>query len=294
LRKRLQGEAGDVEFTTEEGDAEIEIVAGEEVESAEGAVAVADGSGDLFEVLGAVGGDLEGGEKIEVAPVGGAVQLVEDREAIDGSLDGGQLHGPAPVTLFHLAVVFEKGDVVGRGLDAQDNAVLVVHLDGGRSHVVTDAGALDAGMEVVPQLAEEVAVELAAEESGDLFGVDGEHRGADQSVVQRLEILTPLEDDVGRRALPRTWSRGTLRLTLRIVCGSPTSPTFPSWSGFLFLPVVLDAWSRRVIGWSMATHLRTELVLEGLNMALWRRRPENVIHHSDQGTQYVDRLRPAV
>jgi putative transposase len=61
----------------------------------------------------------------------------------------------------------------------------------------------------------------------------------------------------------------------------------PTWSGFLFLAVVLDAWSRRIVGWSMATHLRTELVLEALNMALGQRRPTAVIHHSDQGTQYT-------
>ena len=61
----------------------------------------------------------------------------------------------------------------------------------------------------------------------------------------------------------------------------------PTWAGFLYLAVVLDAWSRRVVGWSMATHLRTELVLEALNMALEQRRPEGVIHHSDQGTQYT-------
>jgi putative transposase len=61
----------------------------------------------------------------------------------------------------------------------------------------------------------------------------------------------------------------------------------PTWSGFLYLAVVIDAWSRRVVGWSMATHLRTELVLEALNMALWQRRPRDVIHHSDQGTQYT-------
>jgi putative transposase len=53
------------------------------------------------------------------------------------------------------------------------------------------------------------------------------------------------------------------------------------------LAVVLDAWSRRVVGWSMASHLRTQLVLEALNMALRQRRPEAVIHHSDQGTQYT-------
>jgi putative transposase len=46
---------------------------------------------------------------------------------------------------------------------------------------------------------------------------------------------------------------------------------------------VLDVWGRRVVGWSMANHLRTELVLEALNMALWQRRPNDVIHHSDQG-----------
>jgi putative transposase len=61
----------------------------------------------------------------------------------------------------------------------------------------------------------------------------------------------------------------------------------PTSAGFLFLSVVLDAWSRRIVGWAMATHLRTELVLEALNMATWQRRPKEVIHHSDQGTQYT-------
>jgi putative transposase len=61
----------------------------------------------------------------------------------------------------------------------------------------------------------------------------------------------------------------------------------PTWAGFLYLSVVVDAFSRRVVGWSMATHLRTELVLDALNMAILQRRPEKVIHHSDQGTQYT-------
>lgn len=61
----------------------------------------------------------------------------------------------------------------------------------------------------------------------------------------------------------------------------------PTWSGFLYLSVVLDAWSRRIVGWSMETHLRTELVLDALNMALGQRRPDGVIHHSDQGCQYT-------
>ena len=61
----------------------------------------------------------------------------------------------------------------------------------------------------------------------------------------------------------------------------------PTWTGFLYLAVVLDVFSRRVVGWAMETHLRTELVLAALNMALGQRRPADVIHHSDQGTQYT-------
>ena len=61
----------------------------------------------------------------------------------------------------------------------------------------------------------------------------------------------------------------------------------PTWSGFLYLAVVVDVYSRRIVGWAMENHLRTELVLQALNMALWQRRPAAVIHHSDQGCQYT-------
>jgi putative transposase len=62
----------------------------------------------------------------------------------------------------------------------------------------------------------------------------------------------------------------------------------PTWSGFLYLAVVLDVFSRRVIGWAMASHLRTELVLAALDMAIARRRPRpGLVHHSDHGCQYT-------
>ena len=61
----------------------------------------------------------------------------------------------------------------------------------------------------------------------------------------------------------------------------------PTWAGFLYLAVVLDAFSRRIVGWSMATTLAAQLVLDALNMALVTRRPKGVIHHSDQGSQYT-------
>jgi putative transposase len=59
----------------------------------------------------------------------------------------------------------------------------------------------------------------------------------------------------------------------------------PTASGFLYLAVVLDAWSRKVVGWAMANHLRAELVLAALDMAVGQRKPRDVIHHSDQGSQ---------
>jgi putative transposase len=61
----------------------------------------------------------------------------------------------------------------------------------------------------------------------------------------------------------------------------------PTWAGFLYLAVVLDAFSRRIVGWAMETYLRTELVLKALDMALGQRRAYGVIHHSDQGSQYT-------
>jgi putative transposase len=61
----------------------------------------------------------------------------------------------------------------------------------------------------------------------------------------------------------------------------------PTAAGFLYLAIVLDAWSRKIVGWSMANHLRTELVLDAMEAAVGQRRPSSVIHHSDQGSQYT-------
>ena len=61
----------------------------------------------------------------------------------------------------------------------------------------------------------------------------------------------------------------------------------PTWAGFMYLAMVLDVWSRRVVGWAIAEHMTTDLVLSALNMAITQRKPDGVIHHSDQGSQYT-------
>jgi len=61
-----------------------------------------------------------------------------------------------------------------------------------------------------------------------------------------------------------------------------------TWEGKLYLAVVVDCFSRRCVGWAMAEHMRAELVVEALEMALWQRRPAvGLVYHSDRGGQYV-------
>jgi putative transposase len=61
----------------------------------------------------------------------------------------------------------------------------------------------------------------------------------------------------------------------------------PTWAGFLYLAIVLDVFSRRIVGWAMGTSLKTDLVLDALQMATAQRRPDRVIHHSGHGCQYT-------
>ena len=61
----------------------------------------------------------------------------------------------------------------------------------------------------------------------------------------------------------------------------------PTWQGFLYLAVVTDVFSRKVVGWAFGARMTADLVVSALNMALFTRKPESVIHHSDQGSQYT-------
>jgi putative transposase len=61
----------------------------------------------------------------------------------------------------------------------------------------------------------------------------------------------------------------------------------PTWEGFLYLAVVTDVFSRKVVGWAFGVHMTSDLVIAALDMALFTRKPQDVIHHSDQGSQYT-------
>lgn len=121
--------------------------------------------------------------------------------------------------------------------------------------------------------------------------------------VGRKRVARLLKQAGLRGVSRRKWVRTTLRSAMgrpapdlvqrQFVASGPNQlwiadiTYIPTWAGILYLAVVLDVWSRRVIGWAMDTHLRTELVIAALDMAIAQRRPRQVIHHSDQGCQYT-------
>jgi putative transposase len=104
--------------------------------------------------------------------------------------------------------------------------------------------------------------------------------------VSRRKWITTTTRDRGARPAPDLVERNFSAPAPNAVWVADIT-YIPTWRGFLYLAVVLDVFSRRVVGWAMETHLRTELVLAALSMAIGQRRPADVIHHSDQGTQYT-------
>ena len=105
-------------------------------------------------------------------------------------------------------------------------------------------------------------------------------------VSRRRAVRTTRRDDSGDAAADLVQRAFRAEVPNRLWVADITY--LPTWQGFLYLAVVLDAFSRRVVGWAMADHLRTELVVDALEMALWNRRPAGeVIHHSDRGCQYT-------
>jgi transposase InsO family protein len=125
---------------------------------------------------------------------------------------------------------------------------------------------------------------------------EGVHVGRKR--VARLMRMAGLHG-ASRRRWPHTTrqragARRAADLVRRHFCAETTNVLWvadatyiPTGEGFLYLAVVLDVFSRRIVGWAMSRHLYTELMLRALDMALLQRRHEGVILHSDQGCQYT-------
>jgi putative transposase len=109
-------------------------------------------------------------------------------------------------------------------------------------------------------------------------GLQGCHRRRRHGLTRRDPQATSAADLVQRNFIPPAPDR----LWVADITQQRTS------EGWLYVAVVLDCFSRRIVGWSMADHLRTELVLDALDMAIAQRQPgAGLIHHSDHGCQYT-------
>ena len=109
-------------------------------------------------------------------------------------------------------------------------------------------------------------------------GLQGVHRRRLRGCTRRDQAATPSADLVDRNFRPAAPDR----LYVADITQHRTS------EGWYYLAVVLDCFSRRVVGWAMADHIRSELVVDALQMAIWNRRPApGAIHHSDHGSTYT-------
>jgi putative transposase len=109
-------------------------------------------------------------------------------------------------------------------------------------------------------------------------GLQGCHRRRLRGLTRRDPQAAPTPDLVERNFTPPAPDR----LWVADITQQRTG------EGWLYLAVVLDAFSRRIVGWSMADHLRTDLVLDALDMAIAQREPAaGLIHHTDHGCQYT-------
>jgi transposase InsO family protein len=114
-------------------------------------------------------------------------------------------------------------------------------------------------------------------------GLQGVTRRRRRGLTTRDAAAVPNDDLVARQFTPE----GPDRLWVADITEHPTD------EGRVYLAVVIDAWNRQVIGHSIADHLRAELVVDALDMACWRRRPDpgQTIHHADHGTHHRDDTR---
>jgi putative transposase len=122
------------------------------------------------------------------------------------------------------------------------------------------------------------ALRLLGEDISEMLELAGVSRRRPTRTTIRDERVRPASDRAGARNF---YAEAPNQLWVADITYLPT------WAGFLYLAVVLDAFSRRIVGWAMGTDLRVLLVLNALNTALGQRRPAAVIHHSDQGSQHT-------
>lgn len=107
-----------------------------------------------------------------------------------------------------------------------------------------------------------------------------------RGISRRRGYCVTTERDVGQRPAPDLVNRTFVATDINQLWVADMT-YLPTWTGFLYLAMVIDVFSRKVVGWAFGEKMTADLVILALNMAIMTRKPESVIHHSDQGSQYT-------
>jgi len=107
-----------------------------------------------------------------------------------------------------------------------------------------------------------------------------------RGVSRRRNFCVTTERDVRHRPAPDLVNRAFVATDINQLWVADMT-YIPTWTGFLYLSTVIDVYSRKVVGWAFGERMTADLVILALNMALMTRKPQSVIHHSDQGSQYT-------
>ena len=149
------------------------VFGAEKVETAIAATGVLHRAADLVHPLNAVGRIVDCRKEVEVTPITGAHQLGKVGQAVDRFAHVGSFVAVGAITMFHPAVVFEKGNAVGKGLDSQHTAELIVHFDAAWTHVMSQAAAFLTGGQLRAEFTFVKPMETLAQKHGYVIGLDG-------------------------------------------------------------------------------------------------------------------------
>lgn len=168
--KMLLLKPGDVELAAYDSLKHSLVIIVKEIEATVRPLIIEGGARNLVEITYPLAWVVDGRNKFKVAMVSRGKNMLQRAQAVNGLFHGSPCHGSASVAMFYLTVVFIKGDVIGCGLDSEDETELIVHFDGRWAHMMFDAGSFDARVKVIAHFVLVVAVELASKESGDVVG----------------------------------------------------------------------------------------------------------------------------
>ena len=194
---RFVRQAADIEFATNNGLEQVEVVSVEKIEATIAAAIFFDWAGDLFDVFWGRARIIDGGNEFQVTAVGGGEQIAQHGQRINVFAQRSLFHGSGSVTVFHLAVVLEKSDIINGSFNSKNQIEFVVHLDADRPHAVFNSGTHNASAEVIAHLTLVEPVNFAAQERSNVVDFYCMNGCSHQFSINYFQVALLAENDVG-------------------------------------------------------------------------------------------------